>query len=444
MQTLPNIGHKIRLALITGTALYLVICVLAALETYQGLHTLMVHFFVLLALLLIARQVSLLVSALQNFPRPLPVWPPPDEPEPFISILVPAYNEEAVISPALASLLRLHYENYEIILVDDGSSDNTLGVVRQLLATHNPRDIPVRIISHSNAGKANALNTGLMHAVGEFVLCVDSDARVSPASLVNGLRHFQNKKVGAVAGNVVVVNETNLLTRFQQLEYLISQNFTRRGLGLFGAVTIVPGPVGLFRKTALAQAAGYREDAQLFAEDADLSVRLLAHGWRINSEEGMQAFTEAPDEVFSMLRQRYRWKRGIYQVLHDNFFQLITAPGLRGPLLAVWLVVESFLFEVLGFGVTLFMIVNIISLAEVNLLLGWLAILLILDLMVLLLATPPSQFFKWLPLLLLQKITYSYALQVWGVLALFDEWRSSTMSWDKVTRLGALEQGGLS
>ena len=106
------------------------------------------------------------------------------------------------------------------------------------------------------------------------------------------------------------------------------------------------------------------------------------------------------------------------------------------------MVMEGFLFEVLGFGVTLFMIVNIVYLAEINLLVGWLLVLFFLDLVVLIVSVPTMQLFKWLPVLIVQKLSYSYALQTWGVLALLDEWRSRTMSWDKVERLGSLQSGG--
>ncbi|MDD5393116.1 MAG: glycosyltransferase family 2 protein [Thiothrix sp.] len=441
MQWLQGAGGKVRVLLIFVSLVYLGLCLAAALEVSLPLHTLMVHFFMLLAVLVLVRQMLLLFFAgLAQESESLPYLA--DEELPYVSVIIPAFNEEAVIAPALLSLLQLDYPHYEIIVVDDGSSDQTVRNVRQLLNHANPRQIPVRIISHSNAGKANALNTGLIHAVGEFVLCVDSDSRITPDSLRNGLRHFQDQQVGAVAGNVMVANETNVLTRLEQLEYMISQNFVRQALAWFGAVTIVPGPIGLFRRSALAQAGGFREDRQLFAEDVDLSVRLLVLGWRISSEATMQAFTEAPDNVFSLLRQRYRWKRGIYQAMHDNFLALILAPGMRRPLIALFLVVESFLLEMLGFGVTLFMVANIIYFAQVNMLLAWLGILLLLDVLALLLATPFAQFFKWFPLLILQKLSYSYALQAWGVLALFDEWRSTFMSWDKVERLGMLQAGG--
>lgn len=439
--TPANPNSLLRISLILVTLIYLFFCLLGGLEVSYPLQSVMVHFFILLACLLVVRHLFLLFSAAVETNLPPEMWPTRKDWQPFVSIIIPAYNEEDVIRASFKSLLCLGYDNYEIIMVDDGSTDNTVSIVKNLIRHENPRLIPTRVIAQGNGGKANALNTGLIHASGEFILCVDSDSRITPDSLQQGLRHFKNHRVGAVAGNIIVTNENNLITRFQQLEYMLSQNFIRRGLSLFGVVTVIPGPIGLFRKSALAAAQGYDENKQLFAEDADLTVRLLALGWHITSDENMRAFTEAPATINSLLRQRYRWKRGIYQVIHKNLYSLLIAPGKRRPLIAVLLVLEGFLFEVLGFGVTLFMLSNIILLGEIKLLPGWLILLFVLDMMTLLLASNPIKFFKYLPLLVLQKLTYTFALQTWGVLALLDEWRSSAMTWDKVERLGVLHCG---
>lgn len=436
MTTELRISRTMKTSLLVLTLLYFTLCIVAGLEIWRDLHQWAVHGFILLASILVLRQLFLLLSVSLHWLQPQPQWAT-DQPLPRISIIMPAYNEAATIQSALQSLLDIDYPDFEIIIVNDGSTDNTLLHIQSLLT--QPTDIPIHLISQSNAGKANALNTGLLHAMGEFVLCVDADSRIHPQSLLHGIQHFANPQVGAIAGNVFVANEKqNLLTRLQQLEYLISQNFVRQGLAYWGIVTIIPGPVGLFRKQALASVAGYREDAQLFAEDADITVRLLAEGWQVKSDSQLFAQTEAPETVFALLRQRYRWKRGIYQVLHDNFYRLITAPKLRAPFIESLLIAEGFLLEILGFGITLFMIVNILYTASFNLLLAWLAVLFILDFLVLLIATPLRQLWKWLPLLVIQKLTYSYALQAWGIFSLLDEWRSTTMSWDKVERSGRL------
>lgn len=436
-----GIGKHSRLILSLLGLAYLILCVMAAMEFPPWLHTGIVHFFVVLAIIFVMRQLFLLFSIIGSNWNPPPL-PPTQHGQPFVSIIVPAFNEEEVIEPALASLLALDYSNYEILVIDDGSTDATADRAHHIALTKNPKKIKVQIISQTNAGKANALNTGIIHAAGELLLCVDADAQIDPNSLQTGLRHFQNPRIGAVAGNVMVSNTNCWLTQLQQLEYLIGQNFVRRGLSRFGAVTIVPGPIGLFRRSAIARVHGYREDTKLFAEDADLSVRLLGDNWLIVGDAAMKAYTEAPNSLFNLLRQRYRWKRGIYQVFHDNFFALLTAPGLRRPLIALMLLTESFLLELLAFGITLFALVNILYFMQINLLLGWLTLLFALDVIVLMIATSPPQWVHWLPLLILQRLTYSYVLQIWGVLALFDEWRSHHMSWDKLNRLGSLQTVG--
>jgi cellulose synthase/poly-beta-1,6-N-acetylglucosamine synthase-like glycosyltransferase len=433
MQSTNNLGKHTKIALIIFTVIYLILCVLAATENWKTLHTLVIHFFIAFAIILVLRQALLIVMAMIHKLKQKTVVSTGLQPS--ISVIMPAFNEANVIEDSLSSLLQLNYENYEIIIVDDGSIDATSEIIRDFLDTYSGKTA-VRLISQSNAGKANALNTGLIHANSEFVLCVDADAKLNPDCLLHGIHHFKNHNIGAVAGNVVVGNERNWLTRFQQLEYLTSQNFMRRGLALFGIVTIVPGPIGLFRKSAILEAHGYREDADLFAEDADLSIRLLQLGWQITSEENMRAITEAPADIFALLRQRYRWKRGIFQALKDNFFALITAPNIRQPLIAVILIFEGFLFEVIGFGITLFMLTNIIYTFSLKLLVLWLLLLLVLDVIALLIAAPFRTLFKWIPILLIQKITYTYALQCWGVLSLMDEWRSTKMSWDKLDRTG--------
>ena len=429
-------GRYPQLILSWLTTLYLTACLLGGLEINYTLQAIVVHSFILLACILLIRQLTLLAGASYLRNRTVSPWSQTEAIPPKISIIVPTYNEQAVIGPALLSLLQVNYPNIEIILVDDGSVDNAIHQAKTVLAQHNPNDVPCRIIAQTNGGKANALNTGLIHAEGEFILCVDADSRLAADSLRQGIRHFQNPRVAAVAGNVVVANEVSLLTRCQQLEYQISQNFLRQGLAAFGWVTVIPGPIGLFRRSALAEVHGYNENKQLFAEDADLTVRLLAADWLITSDNQMQAVTEAPNTLTDLFKQRYRWKRGIYQVLHSNFTTLITAPGLRRPLLAMVLAMESFLLDVLGFGVVVFMLSNIILLGEVHLLLGWLTLLFFVDLLALLLATPLTQLHQSLPLFIFQKLTYNFALQTWGMLALFDEWRASHMTWDKVERVG--------
>lgn len=419
--------------LFVGSLILFVLSILAGLEIWRGLHQVMVHFFLIIGFILILRQALLLYGAWRRL-KELPQQQSMVH-YPAVSVIIPAYNEEAVIEASLNSLLRLDYPSYEIIMVDDGSSDKTVELAREIERADQSGKL--RIISQTNSGKASALNTGLMHARGELVLCVDSDSKLAPDSLKWGVEHFKDPRVAAVAGHVEVANTQHLITRFQQLEYLVSQNFIRRGLAWLGVVTVIPGPVGLFKRQALLDIDGYSEDKNLFAEDADLTVRLLRQGHRIVSEDRMVASTEAPEQVYPLLRQRYRWKRGIYQTLHLNFKDLLLSPDWRQPLIAGWLVLEGFLFEILTFAITLFILASFFRFTELSLLYAWFGLLFVLDALALILAFG-KKWWKSLPLLLLQKISYGYALQGWGALSLMDEWRSTEMSWDKVERVGGL------
>jgi poly-beta-1,6-N-acetyl-D-glucosamine synthase len=258
-------------------------------------------------------------------------------PEPRVTIIVPVYNEHTVIAAALRSLLSLRYPAFDIIVVDDGSTDDTPAVAAALAGEYG--DTRVRVVSKSNGGKASALNTGIALARSPFVLCMDGDSRLHPDTLHYAMRHFTDARIGAVAGNVKVVNRGNLWTRLQALEYIEGLNMARRAQGFLRVVNIIPGPIGVFRREALVAAGGY--DTDTFAEDADVTLKLLTAGWHIAYEERAIAFTEAPETYLDLVKQRYRWTRGILQALKKRVSWL-GAPK-RG--LVVWLSLVVMLFE---------------------------------------------------------------------------------------------------
>ena len=130
-----------------------------------------------------------------------------------------------------------------------------------------------------NGGKATALNAGIQVSRADFILCMDGDSQLSPDSLKLAVRHFANPKIGAVAGNVKVLNRGKFITDLQALEYIEGLNMARSAQSFARIVNIIPGPIGLFRKEALEKAGYYADDT--FAEDADLTLRILADGWKI-------------------------------------------------------------------------------------------------------------------------------------------------------------------
>src|SRR5437764_4784167 len=258
-------------------------------------------------------------------------------PQPPVTIIVPVYNEASVIEPALRSLLQLRYPVFHVIVVDDGSSDGTFDRATELAGQYG--ECTVRVVRKHNGGKASALNAGIALATTEFVLCMDGDSLLHPDTLRFAMRHFTDPRVGAVAGNVKVVNRVNLWTRLQALEYIEGLNTVRRAQGFLRVVNIIPGPIGVFRRAALMRAGGY--DTDTYAEDADITLKLLTGGWHIAYEDRAIAYTEAPERYLDLIKQRYRWTRGILQALRKRAAWL-GAPQ-RG--VALWLSLLVMLFE---------------------------------------------------------------------------------------------------
>ena len=228
---------------------------------------------------------------------------------PFVSILVPAYNEELVIANTIRSLLASDYSKYEIIVIDDGSQDNTSKIVSWEFGG----DERVRLFTVANAGKASALNTGLRYARGEVVIALDADTLFAPHT-VGALAHrFYDKTLGAIAGNAKVGNRVNLVTRWQALEYITSQNMDRRAFASLNCITVVPGAVGAWRKDLLVDVGGFPSDT--LAEDQDLTLRIRRLGYHIGYEETAMAWTEAPHNLRSLAKQRFRWAYGTLQCM---------------------------------------------------------------------------------------------------------------------------------
>ena len=181
---------------------------------------------------------------------------------PFVSIIVPVYNEGKILRKSIQSLLNLNYKNYEIIIVNDGSTDDTKEIAESLVGYHQSRfdQVKITLINKENGGKATALNAGINYSDAEFVLCMDGDSQLSPDSLRRAVRHFKDSKIGAVAGNVKVMNRKKFLTDLQALEYIEGLNMARSAQSFLRTVNIIPGPIGLFRRKALVQAGYYSSD----------------------------------------------------------------------------------------------------------------------------------------------------------------------------------------
>ncbi len=250
-----------------------------------------------------------------------PFWSADGNGAPLVSVIVPAYNEELNAVSSVQSLLNCTYPNFEIIFVNDGSHDLTYERVNEAFAG-NPK---VKVFSKPNGGKASALNYGIGMSGADYVICIDADTKLRPDAVSLLMEHFGGEHkgrkegqgpVGAVAGNVKVGNQVNLMTRWQAIEYISSQNFDRKAFAYLNAITVVPGAIGAFRKKAIEEAGGFTTDT--LAEDCDLTIRILRHGYVIENDNRAIAMTEAPETLKQFFKQRFRWSYGVMQTFWKN------------------------------------------------------------------------------------------------------------------------------
>lgn len=256
---------------------------------------------------LLALAVLSIINRWRNGARELE--PPAIGEQIFVSVIVPAYNEARVISSTVRTILASDHEKLEIIVIDDGSQDDTSGVVR----TDFGHDDRVQLLRIANGGKANALNVGIAHAKGDVIVALDADTQFARTTISRLVRWFLDPKVGAVAGNAKVGNRVNTITRWQALEYIVAQNLERRALAALGTLTVVPGAVGAWRKSALQEVGGYPSDT--LAEDQDLTIHLQGKGYKVRFDSTAIAWTEAPNSFVGLARQRFRWAYGTLQCL---------------------------------------------------------------------------------------------------------------------------------
>ena len=244
---------------------------------------------------------------------------------PFVSIIVPAFNEEVNAVNSVHNLLACDYPNFNIIFIDDGSSDKTFENVSAAFGEHKN----VSVFKKPNGGKASALNFGISKTTAEYVVCIDADTKLQPDAVARMMRHFSaGNNVGAVAGVVKVGNEVNMLTKWQSIEYITSQNFDRKAFANINAITVIPGAIGAFKKEALIKAGGFTTDT--LAEDCDLTIHILEAGYLIKNEPTAIALTEAPETVREFMKQRFRWTYGILQTVwkHKHKIFSFSHPGL--------------------------------------------------------------------------------------------------------------------
>lgn len=215
---------------------------------------------------------------------------------PFVSIIIPAFDEEPHIASAIDAALDQDYPSYEVIIIDDGSRDFTKYVADRY-------DVVRLIALRANLGKAHALNAGLAQAMGSIVVCSDSDSALARDALKHLVAHFADPAVGAMAGTVEIPDPRSFAQRLQSIEYIYGQHLLKLAqLGSGSSVAVCPGPISAFRRTALLQIGGFTD--RTLTEDFDATLELIRHGFAVGFDPRAVAFTSAPSTWQLLVKQR--------------------------------------------------------------------------------------------------------------------------------------------
>lgn len=320
--------------------------------------------------------------------------------EPPVSILVPAYNEEATIAATVRSVLQLNYSEFEIIVINDGSKDTTLEVLqrefgllpfpaayrvqiptREVKCIYRSTRYPnVRVIDKFNGGKADSLNAGINASHYPLFCGVDADSILQRDSLERVVRPFlDDPTVVAAGGTVRVANgcevnggflsrvglPRNLWALFQVVEYLRAFLFGRLGWSTLNGMLIVSGAFGVFRKDTVIEVGGYRTDT--IGEDMELVVRMhrllraKRKPYRIQFVPDPVCWTEAPEDFKTLKNQRIRWQRGLSESLNANWGLMFSRNGgAPGWLAFPFMMLFEWLGPLIELGGYVFMVVGVV------------------------------------------------------------------------------------
>lgn len=231
---------------------------------------------------------------------------------PDISILVPAFNEDICLTKTLDSIISNPYfvnTNSEIIVLDDGSTDSTA----LICAEYSAKNKRVFGVLKDNSGKADTLNQGIEFSKHEIILCVDADSTLSRDSILNGVRYFLDEKIGAVSGVAYPSRVKSLLEVSQYLEYSFGQEVEKQMQSAVNCILVIPGAIGFFRKSAVLGIGGYKTDT--LTEDFDLTLELQVNDWKVTLDNSCVSYTEVPNNLSDLFKQRVRWMSGNFQTL---------------------------------------------------------------------------------------------------------------------------------
>ncbi|RST74209.1 glycosyltransferase [Siminovitchia acidinfaciens] len=360
---------------------------------------------------------------------------PVEQSTPFVSVIIAAYNEEKVIGKTIESILKSNYPNLEVIVINDGSKDQTSLVVSREYEANKK----VLLYHKKNGGKASAINLGIRKAKGDILVAIDADTIVPPDTISKLIRHFADENIAAVSGNVRVGNKKNLLTTWQHIEYVTGFNLEKRGFATLNCVPVVPGALGAWRKQVVKELGYFTNDT--LAEDTDMTLKILRQGYKVVIDERAYAYTEAPKTIRDFLKQRFRWSFGTLQCFwkHKKEFGRIKHKSL-GFIALPNILLFQFIVPFFAPLIDLLFLLGILAGNTQKSLLIFATYLLV-DFLVCLVAFRMEKLsIKPLFFLFLQRIVYRYLLLwvTWN--SIFTALKGTRVGWGKINRTGDLTE----
>jgi len=267
-----------------------------------------------------------------------------------ISVLIPAYNEEDTIEDTVKAIFDTNY-NYleEVIVLNDGSIDDTAKIVRKLMKRYKK----LKLLNKKNSGKGDSLNKGVEIAIGDLIGVVDADSFPAPDSFGKMVGFFDDENVGAVTCVFVPRNRNKYIEKLQVIEYNIIA-FTRKLLDYVEAIYVTPGPLALYRKSALIKIGGF--DSKSMTEDIEATWHLAYEGYHRKMCLDTHATTTVPDGIKKWYRQRRRWNIGGLQCI-SKYKRVLFQKGMLGFFILPFFVLQLFV-GLIGLSVFVYMVIT--------------------------------------------------------------------------------------